>query len=148
MGKFSCRAAEKMYKSRRRRTGIALPSGRHFSFNQADFSKGNSCAVDKYSGTYIEQDNVQSPAIRAEDSQGGTLGRERRSSTCSMTHLPLAPERKRKSSLLSSSRSQGNMMRHDIESHFTVILGSPAVGKTGMVKLGVPVPYRIDEILK
>ena len=113
---------------------MALPSGRSFSFNQSDFSGNNLCTDDQYNKMYIEEDNVvQSPGRGREDSKKVTPERERRSSASSMT-LPVGPERRRKNSLLSSSKSQGHMMRHDIESHFIVILGSPAVGKTGRIK--------------
>ena len=117
-----------------RKKGIALPSGRSFSFNQSDFSGSNLFTDDQYNKNYIDEDNVvQSPARRADDSKKVAPERERRCSASSMT-LPLGPERRRKNSLLSSSKSQGHMMRHDIESHFIVILGSPAVGKTGRIK--------------
>ena len=114
---------------------MALPAGRSFSLNQNDFGIGDLYMNDKHRETYFEQNNTeQSPTRNAEDSTRSVVKLERRSSTCSMT-LPLGSERRRKSSFQisrhSSSRLQGQMHQHDIESHFTVILGSPAVGKTG-----------------
>ena len=119
-----------------RRRGIALPPGRSFSFNQNDFSKGNLYEIDKHNETYIEQNNAEQSPTK-EDTTRNLFRRDRRSSACSMT-LPLGPERRRKNSFqigrLTSSRIQGLVQQDDIESHFTVILGSPAVGKTGETK--------------
>ena len=122
-----------MHKGRKK--GIALPSGRSFSFNQNDLNKGNFYPNDKHNETYFEQNNTeQSPAKMFEEDTRTVVNRERRSSTCSMTLL-LRPQRRRKNSSqiggLTLSRIQGLVPQPDIESHFIVILGSPAVGKTG-----------------
>lgn len=122
-----------MHKGRKK--GIALPSGRSFSFNHNDLNKDNFYSNDKHNETYFEQDNAeQSPTKMIEEDRRTIVKRERRSSACSMT-LPLRPERRRKNSSqiggLTLGRIQALVHQPDIESHFTVILGSPAVGKTG-----------------
>ena len=116
-----------MHKGRRK--GIALPSGRSLSFTLNDFPPNN-----KHDEMCIAQNNTG-------QSTEGTLGdvtkkvQGRKCSVSSVT-LPLGPERRRKNSFqigsLTLSRTQGFAQQHEIESHFTVIVGAPAVGKTGI----------------
>lgn len=123
-----------MHKGRKK--GMALPSKRTFSFNQNDLNKGNFYSNDKHNETYFEQNNTgQSPSKMFGEGTGNIAVKgERRSSACSMT-LPLRSERRRRNSCqsdgLTSSTIQGLLHQPDIENHFAVILGAPAVGKTG-----------------
>ena len=120
---------------KRRKKGMALPSKRTFSFNQNDLNKGNFYSNDKHNETYFEQNNTgQSPSTIFGEGAGNIVKGERRSSACSMT-LPLRSERRRRNSSqsggLTSNTIHGLLHQPDIENHFAVILGAPAVGKTG-----------------
>lgn len=118
---------------KRRRRGTVLPPGRSFSFNQTD----SVFAIDEQNKMCLKHNNnTETNVTKTFEDYDKNIGRRQRRSSASSMTLPLTQERRRKNSFRigAYSANRFEIQPQDVESHFTVMLGSPAVGKTGKAK--------------